>query len=86
MLLPYFEVNLLAALGFDPAARKKPLAPDLLKLFQRLRELRPATVSRLKLSPRQSAALESFFLAQAEQQFGRLPRTRRFVTESRNHR
>jgi DNA repair protein RecO (recombination protein O) len=79
LLVPYFEINLLAALGFDPARLKTKLPPDLMKLIQRLRELRPDELSRLKLSAQQFAALESFFLAQAEHQFGRIPRSRRFI-------
>jgi len=82
LLVPHFEVNFLATLGFDPAARKTPMRPDLLKLFQQFRELRPSELSRLKVSLAQSAALEDFFLAQAGQQFGRLPRSRRFVVRS----
>lgn len=77
--LHHFEINLLAALGFDPARMKTPVPPDLLKLFQRFRELPLTQLSGLRLSPRQSAALETFFLTQAEHQFGRLPRSRRFV-------
>jgi DNA repair protein RecO (recombination protein O) len=79
MLVPWFEINLLAALGFDPTQHKSPLPPDLMKLFEQFRTLRPEQLNRLKLSPNQSENLESFFLAQAEQQFGRLPRSRRFV-------
>jgi DNA repair protein RecO (recombination protein O) len=79
LLLCWFEINLLAALGFDPAARKKPVAPDLLRLFQHLRQLGPGQLSRLKLSPPQAAALEAFFLEQCQHQFARLPRARRFA-------
>jgi DNA repair protein RecO (recombination protein O) len=79
LLAPYFEINLLAALGLDPARRRIILPPDLKKLIERLRELRLDELSRLRLSAQQFRALDSFFLAQAEQQFGRLPRSHRFV-------
>ena len=75
----YFEINLLAALGFDPAKIKARLPPDVVKLLLHLREMRIDQLSRLKLSAQQFSALDSFFLWQAEQQFGRLPRSRRFV-------
>lgn len=79
LLLNHFELNLLAALGFDPARQKGHRPPDLVKLIQRLRELRPEELARLKITARQSAALNSFFLAQAEHQFGRIPRARGFA-------
>ncbi len=83
-LLPaYFEINLLAALGLDPTQIKAKLPPDLVKLLRQLRELRPCQLSRLKLSSQQAALLDSFFLAQAEQQFGRIPRSRRFIPGAR---
>lgn len=79
LLAHHFEINLLAAVGHDPSRMPHRLPPDLVKLTERLRELKPGELSRLKITPAQSEALEALFLSQAEVHFGRLPRSRRFV-------
>lgn len=74
-----FEVHLLAALGLDAARLQVRLAPDVLKLIQRLRELAPDQLGRLRISPSQAVRLRDFLGRQITAQFGHLPRSRRFV-------
>lgn len=79
LLVHYFEINLLAAVGHDPSRMLSRLPPDLAKLTERFRELNPPELSRLRITPRQADALEQLFLSEAELHFGRLPRARRFL-------